>query len=430
MTHQRNSEKIIKGQRNLLLIAIALSWSFLCNVTVAFSTPAFQPLPCTPSYKLRAGRALVELYAKRKQIIKRWGSEGSGSGFGKKPGDNNEDEDEKTDGTSRPSQPKEQIQADTKNTEPTPSPATKPLPVFTAAEYARLNTLATKQRHEQEESKRYVTEYLKQKLLATPKQLVQISESPLLFVIDEFIDPEACRKVDNQANGCFHLLFPESVADQLFQGQESELDGLLFNAASSQEHDASASDHAHYPDGLHMDTNNQCLFRHVTCLLYLNDVPEENGGATIFPVARAKSGDPALKAAEKVLEHSISHTRSREIVALDLQEEATLLESRIQTNCVLDPETNTAIRIQPKAGRLLIFFSRDERGREDPRTWHAGERLRAGSDGRPVEKRILTLFKEVDYEDKLPLEEACTLETFLSPQISSQRKWLQAKAKL
>jgi hypothetical protein len=292
--------------------------------------------------------------------------------------------------------------------------------------------LATKQRHALDESKRFVSEYLEQQLPVTSnRQLVQISENPLLFVIDDFIDPQLCRGVDNQANGCFHLLFPETLSDQLFQGQASELDGLLFNAASSRDHSDSA--HLYYPDGLHMDTNNQCLFRHVTCILYLNDVPEECGGGTVFPVARALSSDPALQAAQNLLDHSISHTKSRELKSLGLEEDARLLERRIHTNCVLHPETDTAIRVQPKAGRLLVFFSRDDQGRPDPRTWHAGERLRPPSpaaDGSVTEKRILTLFKEVDYEEPREPKVACALEAFLAPQIATQRNWLKAKAQL
>lgn len=364
-----------------------------------------------PSSSLHSRFGGLVVYARRQQKIKRWG-DGGGGGFAANNRKQNSGEDN-------------ELKSSTTSSSP---PISKP--IITAAEYARMNTLAAKHRHAVDESKRHVTEYLEQQLPAKSRQLLQISESPLIFVIDDFIDPKLCRKVDNQANGCFHLLFPEAVADQLFQGQASELDGLLFNTASSDDHGASGSDHPNYPDGLHMDTNNQCLFRHVTCLLYLNDVPENCGGGTVFPVARALSSDPVMAAAQRLLDCSMSHTRSREIRALGLEEDARLLESRIHTNCMVHPDTDTAIKVQPKAGRLLVFFSRDEYGREDPRTWHAGERILPGSDGSVTEKRILTLFKEVDYEGRLPREDASTFEAFLEPQIASQRQWLQAKAQL
>jgi hypothetical protein len=287
----------------------------------------------------------------------------------------------------------------------------------------------------------------------TTRQLIEVSTSPLIFTIDNFIDPAACKRVQDNAAGCFDLMFPETVSDLLFDGQECEMDGLLFNKADSQEHSTiSITDQPHYPDGLHMDTNNKCMFRHVTCLLYLNDIPEECGGATVFPLARCLPKDPALQAARRLLGHNLSHTRSREIVSLGLQEEARLLEARHGTNFPKQPTTDTAISIQPQAGKLLVFFSRDSQGREDPRSWHAGARIHhhnapSSSSKNGVAavttKRILTLFKEVDcaattagstttnsHPRSNTQHTACTLEDYLAPQIADQRDWLQAKVKL
>ena len=280
---------------------------------------------------------------------------------------------------------------------------------------------------------RYTEEFYRHELVqqqSRKKQLIQVSESPLIFSIDEFIDPESCRRVTNDASGCYDLLYPEQVADNLFNGQESELDGLLFNKASSVDHKKDEQ----YPDGLHMDTNNAVLNRHVTCILYLNDVPEECGGATVFPLARSLPNDPALEASRRLLEHQISHTR-RQISTTQLQEDAKLLESRVNTDFPDNPQTSTAIKIQPKAGRLLVFFSRDSYGKEDPRAWHAGERLAPQQIKKykivKTDKRILTLFKEVDYENDTGANVTSpTLETYLAPMVSEQRQWLQAKAKL
>ena len=110
---------------------------------------------------------------------------------------------------------------------------------------------------------------------------------------------------------------------------------------------------------------------------------------------------------------------------------------------------------QPRAGSLLIFFSRTADGEIDPRSWHGGERLRplpsrTSSEAVPVhareahgeaapsasavtEKRILTLFKEVDYANTLRWPAGCgsqTFESYLAPQIAEQRRHLQELAEV
>ena len=301
----------------------------------------------------------------------------------------------------------------------------------TTAETAMLKAIYTEQFNQQEEQR---------KKGPVPRRLVQISQSPLMFTIDEFVDPAACARVQSNGAGCFDLNFPEQVSDLLFNGQASELDGLLFNQASSTDHRNKNSDNDNtdaYPDGLHMDTNGRCLFRHVTAILYLNDVPEECGGATVFPLARTLPNDPALAASRRLLASQISHTRSRAVVGTSLAADAQLLETRVVgTNFGKNPNTETAIRIQPKAGRLLVFFSRYYNGEEDPRAWHAGERLcehskssESESESLVTEKRILTLFKQVDYTDTHhePSRAQTTFEDYLAPLIREQQTWLQAK---
>lgn len=297
-----------------------------------------------------------------------------------------------------------------------------------------LDTEAATLRARYEEEYNYGQEQLAvtQKKQNNKHQLIQVSQSPLIFTIDEFIDPEACRRVQNDASGCFDLMYPETVSDKLFNGQESEMDGLLFNLASSLDH---ANSKGSYPDGLHMDTNNQCLNRHVTCILYLNDVPEECGGATVFPLARTLPNDPILEASHRLLNHKMSHTRQKVPLSQrnDVAADAHLLETREpRDDYSNDPTMSTAIRIQPKAGRLLVFFSRDSNGHEDPRAWHAGERIKPDECGRVTEKRILTLFKEVHYDtnSNIKEKESTSLETFLASMVDEQRTWLQAKAML
>mmetsp|Transcript_29530 Transcript_29530/g.41333 ORF Transcript_29530/g.41333 Transcript_29530/m.41333 type:complete len:379 (+) Transcript_29530:71-1207(+) len=273
----------------------------------------------------------------------------------------------------------------------------------------------------------------------SPRKLVQVSSSPLIFTIDDFIDPTACQKVQSDGSGCFDLMYPERLADYLFQGQESQLDGLLFTATSSEEHTQKDPSSHNYPLGLHLDTNNQCLERHVTAILYLNDVPPECGGGTVFPLARTLPSDHSLKAARQLIDAKVTATRSQAVVDAGLVKQAVAMEKRDQTDFLDNPHTNTMIRIQPKAGRLLLFFSRLPNGQQDPRSWHAGERIRPDRNEHVTEKRILTLFKQVDYDcfelddpqprarPKVPKHK---FEDYLAPQIEEQQKWLQARARI
>merc|ERR1712238_222569 len=102
--------------------------------------------------------------------------------------------------------------------------------------------------------------------------------------------------------------------------------------SESEEQTTSSYNNKYYPDGLHMDTNNQCLNRHVTCILYLNDVPEECGGATVFPLARTLPDDPVVAASQRLLKQQMSHTRQPIIMKQQqqqqqLQADAHLLET-------------------------------------------------------------------------------------------------------
>jgi hypothetical protein len=68
---------------------------------------------------------------------------------------------------------------------------------------------------------------------------------------------------------------------------------------------------------------------------------------------------------------------------------------------------------------------------DDPRCWHGGERLRNSVDNISgeilvTEKRILTLFKQVDYGSDYPAMSASTFEAFLAPQILEQRAFLES----
>lgn len=242
------------------------------------------------------------------------------------------------------------------------------------------------------------------------------------------------------------LAFASLVASELFEGQWGVNDGIRFNHANSSD----GSDPQPYPDGLHVDTNNEARFRSVTAILYLNDVDSECGGATVFPLAGASEEDPALVAARGLLQEKATHTRGS--VASRWNERASDVAKSVQQGAAMEARVDeeSVLRIQPQAGMLCIFFSRTADGEIDPRSWHGGERILPPSptelhgagdkDEGPspkliTEKNIMTLFKEVHYGDQEknpPWDETSaqheSFESYLAPQVKQQRQYLEELA--
>jgi len=296
--------------------------------------------------------------------------------------------------------------------------------------------------------------------LATPaptprriRALKQISSQPLAFTIDDFCDESTCAGLQNNSEEA-RLHFATLVAGELFAGQWGKNDGLRLNLSKSSDANNnmpidSDSIGGQCAEGLHVDTNNGSVFRSVTAILYLNDISEECGGATVFPLAGAKSDDPRLHASKRLLLDQIAHTRGSAYSAATTdgamtparEADAALIESVAGTS-----RTGTGLQIQPQTGRLLLFFSRMDDGEIDPWSWHGGGRLKEpvvhtvveddsdsdSSEKSPViEKKILTLFKEVSYgatQDHPLAFEGTTIEEYLSPQVAEQRRGLQALA--
>jgi hypothetical protein len=295
------------------------------------------------------------------------------------------------------------------------------------------------------------------------RALQQLSSEPLIFTIDDFVSEEACEALQNknkELSDEARLRFATLVAGELFAGQWGANDGLRFNAASSLDannnnndddllssEEGGSSSSSSSPEGLHVDTNNDSTFRSVTAILYLNDVASECGGATLFPLANAPADDPALAAAQRLLDDRIAHTRgaagSTGHVLPTQEADASLLERTVA-------DRSRGLRIQPQTGRLCIFFSRTADGAVDARSWHGGERLLRNNNNNnnnnnleeredrdtttstttTTEKRILTLFKEVCYGTVHPdtYDDDTSFEAYLAPQIAEQRQALQLLA--
>ena len=272
--------------------------------------------------------------------------------------------------------------------------------------------------------------------------IVQLSSRPPIYTMDEFLDPQICASAITSQEALQEVgaLLQQQIAARLFHNQTSVHDGLRYSTASY--HPSGSADHdcrtPLFPDGLHMDTNNECIFRHVTCILYLNGVV--HGGATWFPLAETSTSTPTttsakhnnnnqglvVAASERLLAAKIGHTRSCGTVRRSgavRQADGDLLEHC----CCADDDDGDhhrvrGIKVQPQAGRLLVFFSRTATGEEDVRAWHGGERLLEGAD----DKHILTLFKQVDYGPaKYPSQAETTFEGYLAPQVTEQLGWFR-----
>ena len=172
------------------------------------------------------------------------------------------------------------------------------------------------------------------------------------------------------------------------------------------------------PDGVHVDTNNGKLFRHITAILYLTDNPSSDvfnfGGGTTFPLAMPWSGaddimndDSSLliSPAKALLERNIQHTKA------DIDQSTNSDGRRLELACVntfnRDREVDTfehnnvGVRVMPQAGRLIMFHNVDDAGMPDPASFHGGEELiRIRTDQQSTQnvemtKNILVFFKEI-----------------------------------
>ena len=241
------------------------------------------------------------------------------------------------------------------------------------------------------------------------RALRQLSEKPMVFSIDNFVDVETCQALEEgEAHASFQQAvgqFATLVGSELFEGQWGAGDRLMYATTTTDR----------YAEGLHLDTNNGQTFRTVTAILYLTDVAEDAGGATCFPLAGLDAGHAALEAADRLLAAGVMHTRG------ERGSSGLTGTSQVDAATLEGLEHGEMLRVQPVAGKLCIFFSRTDDGEVDPAAWHGGEELLASVDENRV-KRICTIFKELDYEGKPRAE---TYEaSYGAPQISRQRQHL------
>ena len=201
------------------------------------------------------------------------------------------------------------------------------------------------------------------------------------------------------------------------------------------------------PDGLHVDTNNGKLFRHITAILYLTDndgfVHNESragygsrcdessfvvGGGTTFPLAVPFGSDISVDttAASSLLSRGIHHTKAGICDSVESdgrQLEKSSLDLFYRDTGTYFDATKSGIRVMPRAGKLIYFHNIGDDGRPDPTSFHGGEELVAilpsqtGLDLAIFEhKSILVFFKEV------PVEKVTDFNSFAT-EVQHARGW-------
>ena len=182
------------------------------------------------------------------------------------------------------------------------------------------------------------------------------------------------------------------------------------------------------PDGLHVDTNNGKLFRHLTAILYLTDSVEVgghfvSGGGTTFPLAvpfgekGTGESNKLQDAGRHLLRRGIHHTKGDKSEYTGLIENAALnvfnshvvkketfaSNERHGNNSLIETK-HCGIRVMPSVGKLIYFHNVDDDGLPDPLSFHCGEELITllPNDADPINlsilantKRILVFFKEI-----------------------------------
>ena len=227
-------------------------------------------------------------------------------------------------------------------------------------------------------------------------RLVKVSDSPLAFVAEKFLDPAACEEIiaiakerdgGKYVHQCYEHIPPESselmtsVIERIgvlcgSPPRPDEAVPCVRNVSPTRGLGATRLMKA----GLHVDSNGN-PYRYATALLYLSDVAAD--GATVFPCSDSDNVELKL-ACERLLENGHTHTVSCRDKKVELAKR-TLIEAA---------EAREGLSVYPRAGKLLLFYTLDDVGLVDPYSWHGGAAI--GDDPWPTgSKWVLQVFKTV-----------------------------------
>jgi prolyl 4-hydroxylase len=240
--------------------------------------------------------------------------------------------------------------------------------------------------------------------LSELRALEPVSREPLIYLVPNFLSEEECdyfarlghHRSSPSSGGLIHALgSSEWAAREATDPMAAALEeraGRLVGCAPHAEDGGFKLAYTHHepehsvraPEGVHLDTNKR-PHRHVTVLVYLNDVAK--GGETVFPLAGASAS--LRSAAEQLAENGIHHTFDS---APDKRLGAALKLVNAQAERAAKGECG--LKVKPQRGAACVFYTMGPSGAVDPNSFHFGSSIVAPCAG----KWTLQFFKELPVE--------------------------------
>jgi len=231
--------------------------------------------------------------------------------------------------------------------------------------------------------------------------LMKISNSPLAFADDNFLDTSECAELIAFAKA---RADPGETYDVQIPPEQSEVMASIMRRVSVL---CGSAPHPGEPTpvvrntppnreleggrwmnrGLHLDTNGN-PFRCATILVYLSDVSID--GATVFPCG-GNTAQPSTREAGAAL------ARKGITAVIPGRQRGDQEAGALEKTLIAAAASFEGFSVYPKAGRLLLFYPLLDDGGADPYSWHGGAAVGNGpGDG----KWLLQIFKTVPNDSR------------------------------